>query len=467
MIIGLHPVADLKVYNTASGVKEIFTPVDEGRVTMYVCGPTVYNYAHIGNARPVVVFDCLYRLLSARYSNVVYARNITDIDDKIIQAAVERNCDIGEVSREFTTAYREDMALLNALPPSIEPMATEHIPEMIALTERLIERGHAYVEAGHALFAVESMPSYGALSHRNLDDMLAGARVKVASYKRHSGDFVLWKPCSSTEPGWESPWGRGRPGWHLECSAMIKAHLGGSIDIHAGGRDLIFPHHENERAQSCCAYDDDFVRYWMHNAYVDMDGEKMSKSLGNVRTVRELSGRYPGEVLRFALLAAHYRSPLNFSVEALESAQDALDAFYGALRPHSGIDPAELKPINTAVYRALLDDINTPEAIATLHATAKTLNKATDAKEIADAKADLLIGGTLLGLLGEDPETWFQRGDAQDGPAAEEIEALIEERLLARSTRDFDRADEIRQTLEERGVLLEDGPDGTQWRRRG
>jgi cysteinyl-tRNA synthetase len=359
------------------------------------------------------------------------------------------------------------MALLNALSPSIEPMATEHIPEMIALTERLIERGHAYVEAGHALFSVESMPSYGALSHRNLDDMLPGARVKVASYKRHSGDFVLWKPSSPTEPGWESPWGRGRPGWHLECSAMIRAHLGGSIDIHAGGRDLIFPHHENERAQSCCAYDDDFVRYWMHNAYVDMDGEKMSKSLGNVRTVRELGGRYPGEVLRFALLTAHYRSPLNFSVEVLESAQDALDAFYGALRPHSGIDSAKLQPANAAVYDALLDDINTPEAIATLHAAAKTLNKATDASAIAEAKAELLVGGALLGLLSDDPEAWFQRRVGQGGPAAEEIEALIQERLLARNTRDFDRADEIRQALEEQGVLLEDGPDGTQWRRRG
>ena len=434
---------------------------------MYVCGPTVYNYAHIGNARPVVVFDCLYRVLSARYDKVVYARNITDIDDKIIQAAVERNGDIGEVSREFTAAYREDMALLHALTPSIEPMATEHIPEMVALTERLIERGHAYEEAGHVLFSVESMPTYGALSHRNLDDMLAGARVKVASYKRHPGDFVLWKPSSSAEPGWESPWGRGRPGWHLECSAMIRAHLGGSIDIHGGGRDLIFPHHENERAQSCCAHDDEFVRYWMHNAYVDMDGEKMSKSLGNVRTVRELGERYPGEVLRFALLTAHYRSPLNFSLQVLESAKDALDAFYGALRPHAGIEPAELTPTSSAVYGALLDDINTPEAIAALHAAAKTLNKAADAEAIADAKAELLVGGALLGLLSEDPETWFQRGGGHEGLAAEDIEALIQERLLARSNRDFGRADDIRQTLEEQGVLLDDGPDGTQWRRRG
>jgi cysteinyl-tRNA synthetase len=248
---------------------------------------------------------------------------------------------------------------------------------------------------------------------------------------------------------------------------MIRAHLGGNIDIHAGGRDLIFPHHENERAQSCCAYDDDFVRYWMHNAYVDMDGEKMSKSLGNVRTVRELGERYSGEVLRFALLSAHYRSPLNFSVEVLDSAQDALDAFYGALRPHTGIDPTELQPVNSAVYGALLDDINTPEAIAALHAAAKTLNKASSAAAIAEAKAELLVGGALLGLLSEDPEAWFQRGIGEDGPTAEDIEALIQERLVARSTRDFDRADEIRQMLEEQGVLLEDGPDGTQWRRRG
>jgi cysteinyl-tRNA synthetase len=279
---------------------------------MYVCGPTVYNLAHIGNARPVVVFDTLYRVLRALYPRVIYARNITDIDDKIIAAATERGVGIDAVSDEFTLKYREDMAQLNTLNPTLEPHATDNITPMIDLVERLIANGNAYVADGHALFAVESMSGYGELSGRKLEDMLAGARVDVADYKRHPGDFVLWKPSSSDEPGWDSPWGRGRPGWHLECSAMIRAHLGDSIDIHGGGRDLIFPHHENERAQSCCAYGGDFVRYWMHNAYIDMDGEKMSKSLGNVRTVRELLVHYPGEVLRFALLSAHYRVALEF-----------------------------------------------------------------------------------------------------------------------------------------------------------
>ena len=296
--------------------KEVFEPLQPDRVTMYVCGPTVYNLAHIGNARPVVVFDVLFRLLQTRYREVIYARNITDVDNKIIAAARDSGRGIEDVTAEFTDKYREDMAALNALPPTLEPHATHHIDGMIALTETLLAKGHAYVSEGHVLFAVESMPDYGRLSGRSLDDMLAGARVEVADYKRHPGDFVLWKPASAEDPGWDSPWGRGRPGWHLECSAMIRAHLGETIDIHGGGRDLIFPHHENEIAQSRCAHGGDYVRYWMHNAYLDIDGEKMSKSLGNFRTVRELLAHYRGEVLRFALLSAHYRSPLNFSRRA-------------------------------------------------------------------------------------------------------------------------------------------------------
>ena len=460
-------MADFRLFNTLSGSKEVFIPVDPQRITMYVCGPTVYNYAHIGNARPVVVFDCLYRLLRAQYPTVVYARNITDIDDKIIQAALERSCGIETVSEEFTAKYREDMAALGALTPTIEPMATEHIAEMIALTERLIAEGHAYPADGHVLFAVESMPEYGALSGRKLDDMLAGARVEVADYKRHPGDFVLWKPSTDSEPGWDSPWGRGRPGWHLECSAMIRAHLGEAIDIHGGGRDLIFPHHENERAQSCCAYGGDFVRHWVHNAYVDMDGEKMSKSLGNVRTVRELRERYPGEVLRLALLSAHYRSPLNFSGELLDGAQGTLDTFYGALRRHVDAPVTDLPVEQTAVFAALLDDLNTPEAMAALHAAATTLNKTMDPNEVAKAKAELIVGGGLLGLLQADPEAWFKASLGAEGLSADQIDALIQERLEARAGRDFARADEIRDALEAQGVLLDDGPDGTQWRRRG
>ena len=458
-------MAELRLHNTLTGAKEVFTPRDPERVTMYVCGPTVYNYVHIGNARPVVVFDCLYRLLSAMYPQVVYARNITDIDDKIIDAAKQRGSDIVEVSTEFTQKYREDMAALNALAPTIEPMATEHIEDMIALTERLIADGHAYEADGHVLFAVESMPTYGELSGRKLEDMMASARVEVADYKRHPGDFVLWKPSTDQEPGWDSPWGCGRPGWHLECSAMIRAHLGEAIDIHGGGRDLIFPHHENERAQSCCAFGDDFVRYWIHNAFIDMDGEKMSKSLGNVRTVRELLARFPGEVLRFALLSAHYRSALNFSGDLLASARGTLDTFYGALRRHTEVEPAELNVTDSRVLLALLDDMNTPEAIAALHAVASTLNKSADPQEIAMAKAELTVGGRLLGILDADPEVWFTDAVDEDELAAEKIDALIEERSAAKASRDFQRADQIRDDLEAQGVVLEDGPDGTQWRR--
>lgn len=461
-------MGELRLYNTLTRTKEPFVPNDPQRITMYVCGPTVYNYAHIGNARPVVVFDCLYRLLSALYSTVVYARNITDIDDKIIQAAAARGCSIDVISEEFTVKYREDMGSLNALTPTLEPRATEHLAEMISLTERLISRESAYVSEGHVLFAVESMEGYGALSGRKLDDMLAGARVEVADYKRHPGDFVLWKPSSDAEPGWDSPWGRGRPGWHLECSAMIHAHLGESIDIHGGGRDLIFPHHENERAQSCCGYGGDFVKYWLHNAYVDMEGEKMSKSLGNVRTVRELLASYPGEVLRFALLSAHYRSPLDFSGDGLDAARAQLDTFYAALRKHGACEPEAVPAEETEVFSALLDDMNTPEAISKLHAVAGRLNKALTPTEAATAKGELLAGGRLLGILQSEPEAWFTQAlsSAASAPSAKEIEDLIQERLSAREQRDFARADEIRTLLDAQGVVLEDGPEGTIWRRR-
>jgi len=461
-------MGELRLYNTLTRSKEPFAPNDPERITMYVCGPTVYNYAHIGNARPVVVFDCLYRLLTALYPTVVYARNITDIDDKIIQAAAARGCSIDVISEEFTEKYREDMGSLNALAPTLEPRATQHLAEMISLTERLISRESAYVSEGHVLFAVESMEGYGALSGRKLDDMLAGARVEVADYKRHPGDFVLWKPSSDAEPGWDSPWGRGRPGWHLECSAMIHAHLGESIDIHGGGRDLIFPHHENERAQSCCGYGGDFVKYWLHNAYVDMEGEKMSKSLGNVRTVRELLASYPGEVLRLALLSAHYRSPLDFSGDGLDAARAQLDTFYAALRKHGACEPEAVPAEETEVFSALLDDMNTPEAISKLHAVAGRLNKASTPTEAATAKGELLAGGRLLGILQSEPEAWFTQAlsSAASAPSAEEIEDLIQERLSAREQRDFARADEIRTLLDAQGVVLEDGPEGTIWRRR-
>lgn len=456
-------MAELLLHNTLTGQKTAFVPHDPARVTMYVCGPTVYNLAHIGNARPVVVFDTLFRLLKTLYPNVVYARNITDIDDKIIAAANQRSCDIVDVSDEFTQKFREDMAQLNTLSPTLEPHATDNIGPMIDLTERLIAGGNAYEADGHVLFAVDSMASYGQLSGRKLEDMLAGARVDVASYKRHPGDFVLWKPSSEVEPGWESPWGRGRPGWHLECSAMIRAHLGDAIDIHGGGRDLIFPHHENERAQSCCAYGGDFVRYWLHNAYVDLDGEKMSKSLGNVRTVRELLTHYPGEVLRMALLSAHYRSALNFSGELLDAARVALDSFYSALRANADVMPETVGVEETAAFSALLDDLNTPLAIAGLHAAVKQLNKAPVA-ERARAKGLVLANAAVLGLLAEEPETWFTRGGEGD-MSSDAIDQLIADRAMAKASRDFLRADAIREQLTAAGIVLEDSAEGTQWRR--
>jgi len=456
-------VAELWLTNTFGGDKQRFEPRDPNCVTMYVCGPTVYNLAHIGNARPVVVFDTLYRVLKSLYPQVRYARNITDIDDKIMAAAEATNTSIEAVSHEFTVKYREDMSALNALSPDLEPHATDNIGPMLDLTQRLIDNGHAYVAQQHVLFRIESMEGYGQLSGRQLDDMLAGARVDVADYKQHPGDFVLWKPSLESEPGWDSPWGRGRPGWHLECSAMIRAHLGDGIDIHGGGRDLIFPHHENERAQSCCAYGGAFVRYWLHNAYVDMDGEKMSKSLGNVRSVRELLAHYPGEVLRFALLSAHYRSPLNFSSQLLDNARTALDSFYTALRLAGDVTPEAQDILASPVFSALLDDLNTAEAIAALHSLAKALNKA-EPEARAAAKGALLAGGQILGLLQHDPEAWFQSPSA-DGLTASEIEGLITERHQAKANKDYARADAIRQQLGDANITLEDGPDGTTWRR--
>ena len=454
---------DLFLTNSEGGAKAVFTPVDATHIKFYVCGPTVYNLAHLGNARPVVVFDTLFRVLQSLYPKVTYARNITDIDDKIIVAAKERGTDISTVTEEFTEKFREDMCALNALSPTLEPLATENVGAMLDLARRLIDRGHAYEAEGHVLFDVRSMSDYGALSGRNLDDMLAGARVQVASYKRHPGDFVLWKPSSDDEPGWESVYGRGRPGWHLECSAMIHDHLGDNIDIHGGGRDLIFPHHENERAQSCCGYDDDFVGIWMHNAYVDMDGEKMSKSLGNVKTVQELLDHYAGETLRFALLSAHYRSPLNFSEQLLNSAQSTLDSFYLALR-NAGDVAAQAAPVETSpVFRALLDDLNSPAAIAELHQLAKALNKSGGDARVA-AKSALLAGGAALGILSNDPVAWFElRGT--ETLSADTIETLLTERTSAKAAKDFARADAIRDELNNSGVVIEDSASGSTWRR--
>lgn len=452
----------LMIYNTATRRKEPFEPLEPDTVKMYVCGPTVYNLVHIGNARPVVVFDVLFRLLQTIYPKVIYARNITDIDDKIMKAARENQESIQTLAERYAAEYQKDMAALNALEPTIVPYATQHVEQMIQMVAALIERGHAYVAEGHVLFNVKSMPDYGKLSNRALEDMLEGARVEVAAYKKYAGDFVLWKPSTDEEPGWDSPWGRGRPGWHLECSAMIETHLGDTIDIHGGGRDLIFPHHENELAQSRCAHDGkDYVRYWMHNGYINIDGEKMSKSLGNFRTVRELLEQYDGEVIRFALLSAQYRSELGFSKELLDQSKAALDSLYGALRKVADITADLSIDINQApAYQALLDDLNSPLAISEIHQLIKQLNKAETA-QVASLKGQLLKLGNLLGILQRDPELWFTEGEGD----SQWIDDLVAERQQAKLDKNYARADEIRQQLLSQGIVLEDSRDGTVWRR--
>ena len=396
----------------------------------------------------------------------MYARNITDIDDKINAAAQAAGEPIRVLAERFAAAYREDMAALNALPPGVEPWATDHVPQMIMLTQQLIERGHAYVADGHVLFHVPSLADYGKLSGRRRDEMIAGARVEVAPYKRDPADFVLWKPSTDSQPGWDSPWGFGRPGWHIECTAMIHTHLGRSIDIHGGGQDLIFPHHENEIAQGEGAYGGEYCRYWVHNGYVTVDGEKMSKSLGNFRTVRDLLQHYPGEVIRYALLAGHYRKPLDFSLGALDQARAALDRLYGSLLPY-GDRPRRPRGADAQdIEAALADDLNTPLALARLHETAAALRKCTDLAEQEQLLETLRDGADLLGLLQQSPGQWRQRSvETDDAPSVERIEALIATRSEARAARDFTRADALRHELIALGVGIEDGAAGTTWHR--
>ncbi|WP_028491721.1 cysteine--tRNA ligase [Thioalkalivibrio sp. ALE19] len=462
----------LVIHNTLGGQREPFVPADPQRVTMYVCGPTVYNRVHVGNGRPVVVFDVLFRVLRALYGpeHVVYARNITDVDDKINQAARENDEPIAALTERFTRAFHEDIARLGTLEPTLEPRATDHVNEMIALIEDLLARGHAYAADGHVLFDVTSYPAYGALSGRTLEAMQAGARVEVADYKRHPGDFVLWKPAGEDEPGWDSPWGNGRPGWHLECTAMIRTHLGRSIDLHGGGHDLVFPHHENEIAQGCAAEGCDehgghYARYWMHNGHVTIEGEKMSKSLGNFRLLHDLLQVWPGEVLRLALLSRHYRAPLNFSEDTLEQSRNALDGFYRLLREHAGVVPTPADAADTPVFTALLDDLDTAGALAALHRMADALQSADSEDERARRKGELLAAGELLGLLQQDPEAWFRGDVADDADLAAWVEERIAARAEARRARDFATADAIRDELTASGIELEDTPDGTRWQR--
>ena len=443
----------LTLYNTLTRTKEEFVPADDKRVTMYVCGPTVYSRAHIGNARPPVVFDVLFRLLRRRYGEdaVVYARNITDVDDKINAAARAQQVPIKTITDKFEALYLEDMAALNVIRPTMDPHATTHIPQMIEMIQRLIQGGFAYEAEGHVLFNVPTYPDYGRLSNRNRDDMIAGARVEVAPYKRDPADFVLWKPSTDDLPGWDSPWGRGRPGWHIECSAMIRTHLGDSIDIHAGGQDLIFPHHENEIAQSVCATGQRLARYWLHNGFLSIDSEKMSKSIGNILLVSDiLENGVPGEVIRFALLSAHYRQPLDWNDQLIDQSKRTLDRLYGLLRG-AAVAPAPDAP--AAVVEALEDDLNTPLALA-------ALAKLADERDLAGLKA----GAALLGLLQQDAEQWFTGARAGAGIDAATIEARIAERAAAKKARDFATADRIRDELKAAGVALEDSPRGTTWK---
>jgi cysteinyl-tRNA synthetase len=463
----------IKLYNTLSRAKEDFAPIDAANVRMYVCGPTVHDFAHIGNGRAFTVFDVVYRLLRSEYGvgHVTYARNITDVEDKINAAAAERGETIRALTERTTAAFHADMEALGNLPPDMEPRATDHIPQMIAMIATLIERGFAYEAEGHVLFSIAAMPDYGRLSRKNLDEQREGARVEVAPYKRDAGDFVLWKPSPPALPGWNSPWGRGRPGWHIECSAMTEAHLGETFDVHGGGLDLIFPHHENEIAQSVCAHRGaPLARYWLHNGFLTAAaGEKMSKSLGNFVTVHELLAEWPGEAIRLALLSGHYREPLEFSRERVAQAKQTLDRFYLGLRAigHGGAalngagDPG-------AVLDALRDDVNTPLALARMHEHLRDLNVNLGEGRTAEAArhaASLVAAGDLLGLLQQDPEIWL-KGDQSDDATGAAIEDAIARRNEARKSRDFAAADRIRDELAAQGVILEDKPGGkTAWRR--
>ena len=478
----------IRLYNTLGRELQPFVPANPGRVTLYVCGPTVYGPAHIGNARPAVVFDVLARLLRRRYT-LVYASNITDVDDKINRAAADEGVGIEVISRRWAGVWRQDIAALGVQPPDHQPLATDHIPQMIALVGRLLKSGHAYEAEGHVLFRVGACSGYGELSGRDHAQQIAGARVEVAPYKEDPADFVLWKPSPPELPGWPSPWGRGRPGWHLECSAMAREHLGETLDIHGGGQDLIFPHHENENAQSRCAHGAPLARYWVHNGMIRMGRSKMAKSAGNILTIGELLEQHPGEVLRLALLSARYRDPLEWSEELIEASCRRLDRLYRVLldcgRQESAAE-GSCAPADGLV-RALEDDLNTPAALAALSAQAAALRAGKE--EPRSGAASLRAGAALLGLLQHDPGAWFHTPQARAGlPGGEEagheasgshlrrsrsgaaltdqeIEARMAQRAAARQRGDFAEADRIREALGESGVILEDAPGKTTWRR--
>lgn len=453
------------LFNTLKRRKEEFVPIDENNVRLYVCGPTVYDKAHLGNAKTSVVFDVLYRVLVNKYGKdkVTYVSNITDVDDKILNKHKETGKPIREITEQTYQWYIEDMAKLNVLSPNHRPRATEYINEMIEIVKLLLKNGHAYEAQGHVLFDVDSMKNYGFLSGRSMKEMLAGARIEVADYKKNPADFILWKPSDADQPGWDSPWGYGRPGWHLECSAMSSKLLGNSFDIHGGGSDLIFPHHENECAQSLCAFpNDSFARYWMHGGMLMVDGIKMSKSLGNFYTVDQILEKHPAEALRLLFLTTHYHQPFNFTFEGLGQAKQTLDKFYNALLKVKDIKVDENEGADPRVIEALEDDLNTPLALSYIHDLVNRLNKAESLQNKAKYKTLLTKSAELLGILWLDPEAWF-KGDASD--EVQEIEMLIEQRATAKKNKDYALADKIRSDLKERGIILEDGPSGTTWKK--
>ena len=451
---------DYHLFNTLSGKKEILKPSDPQHVKIYACGPTVYNYAHIGNARMAVVFDTFVRTLRFIFPKVTYVSNITDIDDKIIEAAVEQNVEISVITKKFTKIYNEDMAKLNVLAPDVQPKATEYIPEMIDLIKELIEKDFAYEKDGHVLFHVPTYENYGKLSNRIKDEQIAGSRVDVADFKKDPADFVLWKPSTGVQPGWESPWGIGRPGWHTECSAMSEKTLGLPLDIHGGGRDLIFPHHENEIAQSCCSAAENsnpesYAKYWMHNGFVTIDGEKMSKSLGNIILVNELTQKYHGEVIRLALLSTHYRQALDWNDNVIHQAKKLLDKLYSLLNELN--DVKESKEPDNDLIEILLDDLNTPGLMANIN---KLLKNAESLEECdkPNLKSNLLLIGKLMGIL-EDKSYNQISSEFKD-----KVDNLIEDRSNAKKKRDFELADKIRSELIDLGIEINDSPEGTTWK---
>ncbi len=458
-------MTQIYLHNTLKNRKQEFIPIDSNNVRMYVCGPTVYDKAHLGNAKTPVVYDVLYRLLCHVYgrNHVTYVSNITDVDDKILNKHKETGKSIREITEQTYNWYIEDMAKLNVQAPNYRPRATEYIADMIELVKKLLENGHAYEADKQVLFDVDSMPQYGTLSGRSMKEMLAGARVEVADYKRNPADFILWKPSDADQPGWNSPWGYGRPGWHLECSAMSSKLLGNDFDIHGGGSDLIFPHHENELAQSCGAFPGThFAHYWVHTGMLMINGVKMSKSLGNFYTVDEILAKYPAEALRLLFLTTHYHQPFNFTFEGLEQAKGILDKFYNALLKNADVPAAKAEP-NEKLIAALADDLNTPLALSYLHEDVNLLNKAETPEEKACAKAQFLADAEMLGLLYNEPLAWFRGGKYFDDET--EIESFIAQRAEAKRNKDWALADQIRNDLKTRGIILEDSPTGTTWKR--